>query len=234
MNSKPPAISSSLLSDLEGLSLSNISTAIQVHAFTCVCSSNTYDISSANVCWESIVCVWLKLTGVHGGLWVGEISFSPRGIFLPQMPCIDLYCLLIFITSQDSTTALPVSCISYSLSSSPWLSFALSHLWTLFLRLIWKSGLSLSHISLLLSVTFHRSLSDVVSLVSLCCVYLMVDLSSCDGSFLSSRCEQPCVSVFSISTAPTPTPPGKMSRSFLWLCLVCIFCDNTSVIIYNW
>lgn len=119
------------------------------------------------------------------------------------MPSIDLYCLLIFITSQDSTTALPVSCISYSLSSSPWLSFALLHPWTLFLRLIWKSSLSLSlsHISLL-SVTFHRSLSDVVSLVSLCCVYLMVDLSSRDGSFLSSRCEQLCASVCFLSRPP--------------------------------
>lgn len=50
----------------------------------------------------------------------------PCGTFLPQTPSIDLSCLLIFIASQDSTTALPVSCISYSLSSSPRLSFCSS------------------------------------------------------------------------------------------------------------
>lgn len=83
-------------------------------------------------------------------------------------------------------------------------------------------ALSLSLSPLFLSsscVTLHLSLSDVVSLVSSCCVYLMVDLSQCDGSFLSSVYERLCMSVYFVSCLP---PGREMSRLFfvLLLCLI--------------
>lgn len=83
-------------------------------------------------------------------------------------------------------------------------------------------SLSLSLSPLFLSsscVTLHLSLSDVVSLVSSCCVYLMVDLSQCDGSFLSSVYERLCMSVYFVSCLP---PGREMSRLFfvLLLCLI--------------
>lgn len=70
------------------------------------------------------------------------------------------------------------------------------------------------------SVTFHPSLSDVVSLVSLCCVYLMFDLSRREGSFLSAACERAVhICVFSIlSLAPSR---GKCpDHSF---CCCCVY-----------
>lgn len=153
--------------------------------------------------------------------WMVKWASLPCDTFLPQTTSIDLSCLLIFIASQDSTTALRVSCISYSLSSSPLPSFALPHPWTLFLRLIPKSTHSVSLPPYLSpSVTFHRSLSHVVSLVSLCCVYLMVDLSWRDGSLLSSVCEQLCTSVCFLSCL-FPHGRGVSGPFFLWL--LCLF-----------
>lgn len=54
--------------------------------------------------------------------WWNE-PFSLVEHFCLRRQTIDLFCLLIFIASQDSTTALPVSSISYSLSFSPSPSF---------------------------------------------------------------------------------------------------------------
>lgn len=158
----------------------------------------------------------------------------PCGTFLLQTPTIDLFCLLIFIASQDGATALPVSCISYSLSFSPWLSFALPHPWTLFLCLIYESTHSislppLSLISLLLSVTFHLSLSDVVSLVSRCCVYLMVDLSKCDGSFLSSVCERLYLSVYFVSCLPPREENVQTILSAVAVSILCLIASMSVV-----
>lgn len=87
-------------------------------------------------------------------------------------------------------------------------------------------SLSLSLATLFLSsscVTFHLSLSDVVSPVSSCCVYLMVDLSQCDGSFLSSVYERLCMSVYFVSCLP---PGREMSRLFFVLLLCLILCHS--------
>ncbi len=84
-------------------------------------------------------------------------------------------------------------------------------------------------ISLLLSVTFHLSLSDVVSLVSRRCVYQMVDLSSCDGSFLSSVCEHLCTSVCSLSCL---FPPGEENvQTVLPAVAVSILCLTGSSVV---
>lgn len=98
-----------------------------------------------------------------------------------------------------------VSCISYSLSFSHSV-LRLFHTLELYFcaSSISPPSLfsSLLFLPLLLSVTSHLSPSDVMSLVSLSRVYLMVDLSWCDGSFLSSVCERVSTSVYFVSCLP--------------------------------
>lgn len=131
----------------------------------------------------------------------------PCGTYLPQTPTIDLFCLLIFIASQDSTTALPVSCISYSLSFSPSLSFALPHPWTLFLCLIYKSTHSLS--------------------LPLSPSYLSPPL--CHLPSLSVRCCVPSVSVLCISDGWPFLVWRLLSLLSVWAALrVCVFCILSS------
>lgn len=217
-NSQPSAISSSLLSDLEGLSLSNISTTMQV----CVCSRNTYDISSS-VCWESIVFVWPTLTGAQGEL---KWTSLPRGTFLPKTPSIDLSCLLIFITSQDSATALPVSCISYSLSSSPGCLLLFG---TLELYFCVSSGSPASLFLPLISLSSCLSPSiapcQVLCPSCLCVVYIWW------VTFLSVTAPFSPRGVFSVS----PPPPGEKlpGRFCSFGCLPCLFCVIAPVIIHN-
>lgn len=181
------------------------------------------EISFINM--QSIVPFFLTLTVQCSIKFNGEMSLLvlPCGTFLLQTPTIDLFCLLIFIASQDGCTALPVSCISYSLSfstlavffsfSTPLNSISASHLWVHPLVCLLFS---------LSSVTFHLSLSDCVSLMSLCCVYLMADLSYCDSSFLTTVCEL----FFHIYVFYTAFSPGRsMSRPFILLPL-CLFMFN--------
>lgn len=138
---KPSVFSPSLLSDLEGLSLSNVSSAIQVSVHVCVCDVCVLETHRlpfpASVCVgsQSFLSLWYWLYSRAAYEMVKWASL-PCGTFLLQTPTIDLFCLVIFIASQDGTTALTVSCTSYSLSFSPSLSFALPHPWTLFLCLI--------------------------------------------------------------------------------------------------
>lgn len=130
----------------------------------------------------------------------------PCGTFLLQTPTIDLFCLVIFIASQDGPTALVVSCISYSLSFSPSLSFALPHPWSLFLSRLWVHPLALS-----------RSLSLALSLISL--------LLLCHPPSLSVRCCVPCVLMLRISDG-WPFPVWRLlSLLSIWATLhVCVFC----------
>lgn len=87
-----------------------------VHLWVCVCVSHRDDISSVKLCVESRL--FLCRSGRAASEMVKWASL-PRGTFLPPTATIDLFCLLIFIAGQDGATALPVSCISYSLSLSP-------------------------------------------------------------------------------------------------------------------
>lgn len=97
----------------------------------------------------------------------------PCATFLLQTPTIDLFCLLIFIASQRGTTALPVSCISYSLSFSPSPSFARPHPWTLFLRpSISPPAVFLSPLSLSSSLSPSISLCQMLRPLCLGVVYI--------------------------------------------------------------
>lgn len=151
----------------------------------------------------------------------------PRGTFLLQTPTIDLFCLLIFIASQDGTTALPVSCISYSLSFSPWLSFALPHPWTLFLCLIYKSTHS---VSLPLSLSYlSPPLCHLPSLSVRCCVLCVSVLCISDGwpflvwRLLSLLSTWAALHVQCILYLVLSSPGRKMSRPF-FLLLLYLFC----------
>lgn len=94
---KPSVLSQSLLSDLEGLSLSNISSTVQVSVCACVhaCIRCTQaDISSINVCWESVVPFCLTLTVQQSSIWDGEMSLTPLwnisapdANYWPFLPC---------------------------------------------------------------------------------------------------------------------------------------------------
>lgn len=145
---KPSVLSQSLLSDLEGLSLSNISSAVQVSVCVCVCVRvlDAHRLTfPPSMCVESqsFLSVW-HWQYSRAAYEMVKWASLPCGTFLLQTPTIDLFCLVIFIASQDGPTALAVSCISYSLSFSPSLSFALPHPWSLFLSHLWVHPLSLS------------------------------------------------------------------------------------------
>lgn len=134
---------------------------------------------------------------------VQQLSLFPVSLIV----CLShRHCLLHFHTLD-----LYFSLVSESIPS---LSLALSRSPSLSLALLFLSSSC---------VTLHLSLSDVVSLVSSCCVYLMVDLSQCDGSFLSSVYERLCMSVYFVSCLP---PGREMSRLFFVLLLCLILCHS--------
>lgn len=221
-------LSSSLLSDLEGLSLSNVSSAMQVSILVCVCIRNPQDdIASINVCWESIVPVWLTLTEQQSNIWDGEMSLSPLwnisssdATYWPFLPSY------IYSQSGQYNCSLPVSCISYSLSFSPSLSFALPHPWTLFLCLIYKSTHSvslppLSLISLLL-LCHLPSLCQMLCPLCLGVVYIWwLTFPSVTAPFSPQYVSGSAFLCIFYLVFP---PGGKMSRPFflLLLCLLCV------------
>lgn len=213
---KPSVLSQSLLSDLEGLSLSNISSTVQVSV--CVCARVCMRVLDAHrltfppsMCVESqsFLSVW-HWQYSRAAYEMVKWASLPCGTFLLQTPTIDLFCLVIFIASQDGPTALVVSCISYSLSFSPSLSFALPHPWSLFLSRLWVHPLALSR-SLSLSLALSRSLISLLLL--------------CHPPSLSVRCCVPCVLMLCISDG-WPFPVWRLlSLLSIWATLhVCVFC----------
>lgn len=220
---KSSVISPSLLSDLEGLSLSNVSSTMQVSVvWSAHTRIHTYDISCVPRVDHSPL---LTLTEEWSAVFeMVKWASLPCGTFLPQTPSIDLSCLLIFMASQDCPTALPVSCISYSLSSSPSPPSALPHPWTPFLRLASESTRSAS-LPLIspLPVCHLPSLSVrcCVPRVSLLCISDVWPFSA--WRLLSLRSVWACCAHLCVFYLVSRSLEREMSRPF-FLLLLCLFC----------
>lgn len=197
----------------------------------CVCIRETQVGVSSSMCVESqlLLSVW-HWQYSRAAYEVLKWASLPCGTFLLQMPTIDLLCLLIFIASQEGTTALPISCIFYSLSFPPWLSFALPHPWTLFLCLIYKSAHaslppSLALLSLSSSLSPSISLCQMLRPLCLCVVYIWwLTFPSVTAPFSPQYVSSSARLVYFVSCLVVPREENECpDHSFCCCCIYFVF-----------